>query len=82
MMKERVMPYKNEPTLVDETEGLKYYCTCGESANKPYCDGSHETQNTGKLPREFKINEAKQVAVCDCGKTGTSPFCDGSHSKD
>lgn len=76
------MPYTNEPIWVDETEGLKYYCTCGESANKPYCDGSHEKLNTGKLPREFKITEAKKVAVCDCGKTGTSPFCDGSHLKD
>jgi len=76
------MPYKNEPTVVDETEGLKHYCTCGESSNKPYCDGSHERLSTGKMPREFKITEARQVAVCDCGKTGTSPFCDGSHSKD
>jgi CDGSH-type Zn-finger protein len=75
------MPYTNEPTVVDETEGLKHYGTCGESSNKPYCDGSHETLNTGKLPREYEITEAKQVAVCDCGKTGTSPFCDGSHLK-
>jgi CDGSH-type Zn-finger protein len=47
----------------------------------PYCDGSHETGNTGKTPAKVEIAGAKQVAICDCGKTGTSPFCDGSHSK-
>ncbi len=75
------MPYNNEPTLVDETPGKKYYCACGESANKPYCDGSHERLNTGKSPVEHEIQEARRVAVCDCGKTGASPFCDGAHSK-
>ena len=75
------MPYQNFPNQVNETPGTKYYCTCGESANKPYCDGSHETAHTGKNPAKVEIAEAKQVAICDCGKTGTSPFCDGSHSK-
>jgi len=32
------MAYQTSPYLVDETPGTKYYCTCGESANKPYCD--------------------------------------------
>ncbi len=75
------MPYNNQPTQIDETPGTKHYCACGESANKPYCDGSHERLNTGKSPVEHEIKEARKVAVCDCGKTGTSPFCDGSHSK-
>ena len=75
------MPYQNFPNQVNETPSTKYYCTCGESANKPYCDGSHETAKTGKTPAKVEIAEAKHVAICDCGKTGTSPFCDGSHSK-
>ena len=29
------MPYENFPNYVDETPGKKYYCTCGESTNKP-----------------------------------------------
>ena len=73
------MPYQNTPHLIVETPGTKHYCTCGESANKPYCDGSHET--TGKTPAKAEIATAKQVAICDCGKTGTSPFCDGTHAK-
>ena len=75
------MGYQNEPHIVDETPGTKHYCTCGESANKPYCDGSHETKNTGKSPASVEIPEAKTVAICGCGKTGNLPFCDGTHSK-
>jgi CDGSH-type Zn-finger protein len=76
------MPYQESPHYIDETPGNKYYCTCGESANKPYCDGSHETQNTGKSPVEFNVEKACRMAICDCGKTKTSPRCDGSHSNE
>ena len=75
------MPYQNEPYLTQETPGTKFYCTCGESANKPYCDGYHEKLNTGKTPAKVDIAEPKRVAICGCGKTSNSPFCDGSHSK-
>ncbi len=73
------MPYQDLPNTVEETPGTKYYCTCGESANKPYCDGSHETKNTGKLPKEFEVEKACRMTICDCGKSKTSPKCDGSH---
>ncbi len=75
------MPYQNLPTQIDETPGTKHYCNCGESANKPYCDGSHQKTNTGKSPVKTEILQAKRVAICDCGKTELSPFCDGSHAK-
>ncbi len=54
------MAYENSPHIVDETPGIKYYCTCGESATKPYCDGSHETEETGKSPKEFVVQEEKK----------------------
>ena len=75
------MPYQDTPYLVDETPGTKHYCACGESANQPYCDGSHDKAGTGKTPAQAEITEAKRVAICGCGKTGNSPFCDGTHSK-
>ncbi len=75
------MPYQESPHYIDETPGTKYYCTCGESANKPYCDGSHETQNTGKSPMDFEVESACHMTICDCGKTKTSPKCDGSHNE-
>ncbi len=75
------MAYQNRPNVFEETPGTKYYCTCGESANKPYCDGSHERLDTGKSPAKYDIEKAKNVAICDCGRTGNSPFCDGTHSK-
>jgi len=73
--------YNCKPTSVEETPGTKHYCTCGNSANKPYCDGSHRTAGNGKTPKLFEITEAKRVFICDCGKTGNSPFCDGTHAK-
>ncbi len=26
---------------VDRREGTTYFCRCGQSSNKPYCDGMH-----------------------------------------
>ena len=75
------MAYENSPQFVDETPGIKHYCTCGESSKKPYCDGSHDTKNTGKSPKEFNCQETKRMAICDCGHSENSPFCDGTHSK-
>ena len=81
LTKETLMAYENSPMFVDETPGIKNYCTCGESANKPYCDGSHSAEATGKTPKEFIVDESRRLALCDCGKTGKSPICDGTHSK-
>ena len=69
------MTYENQPNYVDETPGKKIYCTCGESAKKPYCDGSHEMFNTGKSPIEFEASQAKRMAICDCGQSSKLPFC-------
>ena len=54
------MAYENFPNYVDETPGEKFYCTCGESSKKPYCDGSHENLGTGKSPIEFEVGETKK----------------------
>lgn len=64
---------------LDMTPGVYYYCTCGESKNQPFCDGSHKT--TEFNPMEFTITEAKTYAFCSCKKSLKEPFCDGGHKK-
>jgi CDGSH-type Zn-finger protein len=73
--------YQNNPFIVDETPGKKFYCTCGGSNNMPYCDANHGKVANGKKPVMVEIKEAKKVAICGCGKSTSSPFCDGSHLK-
>lgn len=75
------MAYENNPNYIDETPGIKTYCTCGESSKKPYCDGSHENFGIEKLPKELVVTEAKKMAICDCGQSSKLPFCDGTHAK-
>ena len=67
------------PYVRDETPGRKAWCACGESANQPYCDGSHKTKNTGKTPMVVEITEAKKVAWCGCRQSKNKPYCDGTH---
>lgn len=71
--------YTNRPIPTQETAGTKSYCTCGMSANKPYCDGSHA--GTGKSPLTASLKKPRLLMICDCGKSGTMPICDGAHSK-
>lgn len=56
-----------------------YYCTCGRSANQPFCDGSHK--GTSFTPKAFVAEEDGEAYLCQCKQTGNAPFCDGSHKK-
>ena len=55
-----------------------WWCSCGQSKNQPWCDGSHA--GTEFTPKEVVIEEEKVYAMCTCKRTGTAPFCDGAHS--
>ncbi|MDA0268808.1 MAG: CDGSH iron-sulfur domain-containing protein [Cyanobacteria bacterium] len=68
-----------KPAVMELDAGDYWYCTCGQSANQPFCDGSHK--GTSFTPLKFTIEEKKQVALCQCKHTGNAPFCDGSHAK-
>jgi CDGSH iron-sulfur domain-containing protein 3 len=68
---------QKKPYIITEQPGTKYYCACGNSKNKPYCDGSHK--GSGFQPAKVEIEEEKTVAICSCGLSAKLPFCDGSH---
>jgi len=66
------------PYVLDLEPGKYFWCACGQSANQPYCDGSH--QGTDFRPVVLEVEERRKVALCGCKRTGQQPLCDGSHS--
>ena len=71
---------KRGPYAVDLEKGKRYaWCTCGRSANQPFCDGSHK--GTEFKPLMFEAEETKTTYLCGCKHTANPPFCDGTHAK-
>jgi glutamate synthase domain-containing protein 2/CDGSH-type Zn-finger protein len=69
----------NKPIPVELKAGEEYYfCTCGKSANQPFCDGSH--QGTDFTPMSFVAEESGDAYLCQCKQTANPPFCDGKHA--
>ncbi|EAY25006.1 CDGSH iron-sulfur domain-containing protein [Microscilla marina] len=68
------------PYAVDVVAGKNYFwCSCGESANQPFCDGKHKGSEF--TPHKQSFDEDKTVYFCGCKHTNGQPLCDGSHSK-
>lgn len=70
---------QKSPFVVEVEAGTYAWCSCGESAKQPYCDGSHK--GSGFTPVIEKIDAKKTVAWCGCKNNSDGPFCDGSHAK-
>ena len=67
-----------KPIRVELEAGKNYaWCTCGESSNQPFCDGSHK--GTSFSPQIFQVEESKTYSMCQCKHTKNPGFCDGSH---
>ena len=67
------------PIPVEVEEGRNYFwCTCGQSSNQPFCDGSHA--GTGFAPLRWTAPESRRVFFCTCKATSGQPLCDGSHN--
>lgn len=67
------------PIPVDVEEGKSYFwCTCGESTNQPFCDGSHK--DSSFVPEKWTADKTGKVFFCACKRTSKSPLCDGAHN--
>jgi len=68
------------PYAVDVESGESYFwCSCGQSAAQPFCDGSHK--GTDFKPVKYQAEESKKVFFCGCKATASQPTCDGSHKQ-
>ncbi len=68
------------PYAVEVEAGKAYFwCSCGQSANQPFCDGSHA--GTEFTPTPFKARADGTVWFCGCKRTGKKPLCDGAHNQ-
>lgn len=68
------------PEMVDLQAGKPVaWCSCGRSANQPYCNGAHK--DTTFTPVVFKPEEDVKAALCMCKQTANPPYCDGSHAQ-
>lgn len=68
---------QKSPMVKEEKAGRYAWCSCGHSANQPYCDGSHKGSEF--KPTIVELEEDKRVAWCACKMSKNGPTCDGSH---
>ena len=66
---------EKQPAVMELEPGTYYWCSCGKSNNKYFCDGSHK--GTEFTPLVFEVTEKKNVAVCNCKHTKNPAYCDG-----
>ena len=71
---------QKSPIPVEVEAGKSYFwCSGGQSANQPFCDGSHK--DTSFTPVKFESDEDGKVFFCGCKHTSNGVKCDGSHNK-
>lgn len=78
-MSEPVIAQK-APYPVEVEAGKSYWwCSCGKSANQPFCDASYKGSDF--VPVKYEATESKTVYFCGCKHSGNGALCDGAHQK-
>ena len=71
---------QKSPYPVEVEAGKAYFwCSCGNSAKQPFCDGSHKGSDF--TPVKYEATETKTVYFCGCKHSASPVLCDGSYSK-
>lgn len=68
---------QKSPFALEMEPGKYWWCSCGNSQNQPFCDGTHKGSEF--KPVLVEISEKKKVFFCGCKATQNQPFCDGTH---
>jgi len=71
------IPQKAPYPVAVEAGKSYWWCSCGQSKNQPFCDGSHK--GSGFTPVQWDATESKTVYFCGCKQSGKAPLCDGAH---
>ena len=68
------------PMPIEVEAGKSYFwCACGQSANQPFCDGSHKGSDFA--PVKYEAQKDGKVFFCACKHSGNGALCDGTHQK-
>ena len=70
---------QKKPFIVELEPGKYWWCSCGKSANQPFCDGSHK--GSGFTPVEFEVTETTKMGLCGCKYSENKPRCDSTHKE-
>lgn len=67
------------PFAVEVEAGKSYFwCSCGRSANQPFCDGSHK--DTGVTLVKYTAEKDGRAFFWGCKTSANATMCDGNHS--
>lgn len=68
------------PFAIEVEAGKNYFwCSCGQSAKQPFCDGTHKGSDF--VPTKYAAEKAGKVFFCGCKKSNRGALCDGTHNK-